>query len=111
MMSPDLPWMRALEGICLVKLGHRREAYAILADLERLREREYVDAYYMAVFRDQLGQRTGALVELERSYEENSASLYGIRVDPKMDPFLGEPRFRRICAALEAEGQPVPRPR
>jgi DNA-binding winged helix-turn-helix (wHTH) protein/tetratricopeptide (TPR) repeat protein len=111
LMSPDLPWMRALEGTCLAKMGRRREACAILADLERLREREYVDAYYMAVFREQLGQRPGALVELERAYSENSGSLYALRVDPKMDPFLAEPRFRRICAALEAEGQPAPHPR
>ena len=110
-MSPDLPWMRALEGICLVKIDRRTEAMAILADLEALRRTEYVDAYFMAVFRDVLGEREPALLELERVYQENSAWLYSLRVDPKMDVFAGEPRFQRICAALEAEGQPAPKRR
>jgi DNA-binding winged helix-turn-helix (wHTH) protein len=108
-MSPDLPWMRALEGICLVKMDRQPEASAILADLDALRRTEYVDAYFMAVFRAVLGDREQGLVELQRAHEENSAWLYSLRVDPKMDVFAGEPRFEQICAALEAEGQPAPR--
>ncbi len=107
-MSPDLPWMRALEGICLAKMGRRTEAFAILEALEALRQHEYVDAFLMAPFRDVLGRRDEALLELERAFEENSALLYSLRVDPKMDSLMGEPRFQRICAALEAEGQPAP---
>jgi tetratricopeptide (TPR) repeat protein len=107
-MSPDLPWMRALEGICLVKMGRRQEAGSILEALETLRQAEYVDAFFMAAFQDALGERHKALLEIERAFEENSASLYSLRVDPKMDPLIGEPRFQQICAALEAEGQPAP---
>jgi DNA-binding winged helix-turn-helix (wHTH) protein len=108
MMSPDLPWMRALEGICLVKMGRQADACAILNALESLRQEEYVDAFFLAAFREVLGERETALLELERAYEENSASLYSLRVDPKMDSLAGEPRFEQICAALQAEGQPAP---
>jgi tetratricopeptide (TPR) repeat protein len=84
-MSPDLTWMRAHEGTCLAKLGRRDEALAILDAIEHIRRSEYVDAYYMAVFREALGQRDAAIDELSRTYRDNSVWLFSIDVDPKMD--------------------------
>ena len=43
-MSGDLPWMRALEGTCLAKLGRTADARAILDELEHRRETDYADA-------------------------------------------------------------------
>ena len=59
-MSLNLPWTRALEATCLAKMRRREEARRILDALEHLRRTEYVDAYYMAMLRDALGQRTEA---------------------------------------------------
>jgi tetratricopeptide (TPR) repeat protein len=95
-MSPDLPWMRALEGTCLVKMDRMGEATAIFEELEELRRAEYVDALHMAVFRDALGHREQALRELERAHDEHSAFMYSMNVDPKMHPFRGEARFARV---------------
>lgn len=92
-MSPDLPFLRALEGTCLVKKGRAREAGAILEQLEELRASEYVDAYFMAMLRHELGQRDGAFTELERAVDENAAPLYALDVDPKADRFRSDPRF------------------
>jgi hypothetical protein len=64
--------------------------------LDALRRTEYVDAYYMAMLRDALGQRGEAFVELERAYHENSAPLYSIEVDPKMDALRADARFARL---------------
>jgi tetratricopeptide (TPR) repeat protein len=99
-MSSDLPWMRALEGTCLAKLGRTTEANAILDELEHRRETDYADALYMAVLRNALGQQAEALKEIERAVDENSAFLYSIDVDPKMDVFRGDRRFSRIREAL-----------
>jgi DNA-binding winged helix-turn-helix (wHTH) protein/tetratricopeptide (TPR) repeat protein len=84
-MSPDLPWLRALEGACQAQLGRQRDARAILQGLEALRRTEYVDAYYMAIFRLALGERDQAMAELERAAAENSAWLYARHVDPHLD--------------------------
>ena len=59
---------------------------------------ECVDAYYMAVFRSALGQPREALAELERAHAENSASLYMLDVDPKLDALRTEPSSA-VCAA------------
>ena len=84
-ISPDLPWLRALEGACQARMGRQREARAILEGLEALRRSEYVDAYHMAVFRVALGQPAQALAELERASAERSAWLYSRHVDPQLD--------------------------
>jgi DNA-binding winged helix-turn-helix (wHTH) protein len=95
-MSLNLPWTRALEATCLAKMARGDEAQRILADLEQLRRTEYVDAYYMAMLRDALGQRSEAIAELERAHHENSAFLYSIEIDPKMESLRGDSRFARI---------------
>jgi DNA-binding winged helix-turn-helix (wHTH) protein len=103
-MSGDLPWMRALEGTCLVKLGRTSEAHAILDELEHRRESEYADALYMAALQDALGLRSEAFGELERAVDENSGFLYSIEVDPRFDTFRDDPRFRRV---RDAAGEPM----
>jgi len=99
-MSRDLTWMRANEGTCLAKLGRRDEALAILDSIEHTRRSEYVDPYYMTIFRNALGQRDAAYGELARTYEDNSVWLFSIDVDPRMDPLRADPRFERLHAQL-----------
>jgi tetratricopeptide (TPR) repeat protein len=99
-ISPDILWLRALEARCAAKLGRREEALRIWEELEHIRLAEYVDAYHMALLADTLGKREAALEELERAAEENSATLYMIDVDPKMDQLRNEPRFLRLRNAL-----------
>jgi DNA-binding winged helix-turn-helix (wHTH) protein/tetratricopeptide (TPR) repeat protein len=92
----DLPWTRALEGVCLVKLHREDEAGAMLSLLEKRRQSEHVDAYSMMVLRHALGQTDEAFVELERAIEERSVWLYALDVDPKADALRSDPRFARL---------------
>jgi tetratricopeptide (TPR) repeat protein len=100
LMSPDLAWLRGLEGACLAQMGRVREAWAILEELEHIRGSEYVDAYFLAILRAALGQHDLAFAELERAYEESSARLWTFHADPKLDYFRGDARYARICAEL-----------
>ncbi len=92
-MSPDLPWLRALEAACLANSGRARQAAKILEDLNQIRNATYVDAYYMALLLDALGNRDEAFRELERAVEENSTMLYILDVDPKLDSLREDARF------------------
>jgi len=93
---PDLPWLRALEAICLATSERRTEASEILRQLEGLRTKDYVDAYFQALLLHSLGRKDEAFRELERACEENSAALFVIDVDPRADPLRSDPRFGRI---------------
>ena len=101
-MCPDLPWLRALEGMCLAAMGLKSRALPILEGLEQLRRTEYVDAYYMAVFRSALGQREQAFEELERARAENAAPLFAMNVDPKLDSLRNDRRVAALSASLYA---------
>jgi tetratricopeptide (TPR) repeat protein len=93
---PDVAWLGALEAACLARNGRQSEARKILEDLDRRRETEYVDAYYMTLLLEALGEREEAFKELERAVEENSATLYILDVDPQMDSLRGDPRFTAL---------------
>lgn len=98
----DVPWLRALEGGCLARMGRRQEAQAILDELDARRGTDYVDSYAMAVCRASLGDPTGAFAELDRAVDENCVSLYAIDVDPKADRFRADRRWVRLRTRLHA---------
>jgi DNA-binding winged helix-turn-helix (wHTH) protein/Flp pilus assembly protein TadD len=99
-MSPDLPWLGALEATCLAKNGRESEASKILEELNQIRAATYVDAYYMALLLDALGNRDAAFQELERAAEENSTMLYILDVDPKLDSLREDSRFLPLRNSL-----------
>jgi tetratricopeptide (TPR) repeat protein len=107
-LSPDVLWLRALEGSCQALLGRRRDARAMLEGLEAIRKSQYVDPYYMSVFRSALGHPHDALTELERAFTENSAWLYALDVDPQLDGLRTQAGFRRLRQRLRRH---VARPR
>jgi tetratricopeptide (TPR) repeat protein len=101
-ISPDVPWLRALEASCQAALGRRGDAQAMLEGLEALRRSEYVDAYYMAILRLALGQSREALTELDRACAENSGRIHSLGVDPRFDALRSAPAFQRMQRRREA---------
>jgi hypothetical protein len=95
-VTQGLPWMRALEGTCLVKLGRRSDARAVLNELLARRHTDYIDSYAMARLRQALGEVDDAFVELARAIDESVGGLYAIRFDPLLDGFRSDRRFTRL---------------
>ena len=96
LMSAGTPWIRALEARFLAKHGAPGDAREILKDLIRIRRTEYIDAYYLALLWEALGERDEAFRELDRAYEENSVMLQLHHVDPKADSLRSDPRYARF---------------
>ena len=92
-MCPDLHWLRVMEGVSLAQLGRKREASEALEEMQQMRETDYVDAYFVALLYHALGRTEGAFRELERAVEENSATLFLLDVDPRVDVLRKDPRF------------------
>jgi DNA-binding winged helix-turn-helix (wHTH) protein/thioredoxin-like negative regulator of GroEL len=113
-VSSGPAWIRALEARCLAKLRRPDEAWEIMQALQGIRETEYVDAYHLALLWEALGDRDEAFDELERAFDENSATLCFLDVDPKVDSLRSDPRFpslrnRVFGGAYAAPQAQVPR--
>jgi hypothetical protein len=72
----------------------------MLAKLGELRRTTYVSAYDFATIHAWLGEIAPALDWLERAYEERTHRMAFLRVDPRLDPLRGEPRFAELMGRM-----------
>jgi len=95
-LSPDLHLLRPLEAACLARNGQREKAIELREEIEEIRSRDYVDAYYVALLCDALEMPDRAFQEFERAFDENSISLCLVGVDPKMDSLRRDQRYASL---------------
>ena len=67
-------------------MGRRTGAIEVLAELTRISERAYVDGYHFATVHLALGDHEKAIDALEQAFDEHSASVGFLKVDPALDP-------------------------
>jgi len=73
--------------------GRRDEALAVLEELKRRRDRQYVSPWGLASIYARLGESGSALEWLERAYDEHDSTLVWLKVHPRFDALRSEPRF------------------
>jgi TolB-like protein/DNA-binding winged helix-turn-helix (wHTH) protein/Tfp pilus assembly protein PilF len=76
--------------------GHPGQARKIFQELEERARREFVPVYNLAIIEIALGNKEGAILELQRAYDERDWALMVLDVEPRLDPLRGEPRFQEI---------------
>jgi tetratricopeptide (TPR) repeat protein len=80
--------------------GRTAEAAARLDELLAMREERYVSGYDIAVACTGLGRHDDALTWLERGYAERTHWMALLKVDPRLDPLRGDPRFAAVLARM-----------
>ena len=86
--------LRGIRGYTYAICGRRAEALAQLKDFDvKARRGEYVSHYARAVIHAGLGDKGGALRELESAYEERAWPMFLLAVDPAFDDLRDNPRF------------------
>ena len=68
----------------------------MLAELEELSESRYVSPYGIAIVYVGLEDNEQALSWLQRAYDEHNTELTFLKVDPRLDPLRGDPRFQTL---------------
>ena len=76
--------------------GQRDEALQILEQLHELSKHSYVMAYWMVLIHAGLKQKDEAFRWLETAWQERSAMLAWVRVDPRLDCLRSDPRFHDL---------------
>jgi serine/threonine-protein kinase len=95
-----VPILLAMLGHTRAIAGQRREAELILTMLAEQAKTRYISPYDIAVIHAGLGDRAAALAKLREAYEDRSAWLVFIDVDPRLDSLREEPAFRELESRL-----------
>jgi hypothetical protein len=80
--------------------GQRAEAEMILSMLGEQAKTRYISPYDIAVIHAGLGDRAAALAKLHEAYEDRSAWMVFIDVDPRLDVLRDEPELKALAARL-----------
>lgn len=80
--------------------GRRREAAAVLAELEGKRVRKYVSSFEFALIHAGLGEQEESVSAMEQAYQERSDMLVYLGVDPRLDPLRRDPRFKQLLQRI-----------
>jgi TolB-like protein/Flp pilus assembly protein TadD len=92
-LNVSAPGGRSLLGVTLALAGRTAEARAELAYRIESASTKYVSAYDIASIHAALGDTDQAFAWLDRAFEERSALLHSLRIDPVMDAIRGDPRY------------------
>ncbi|MEO8380827.1 MAG: protein kinase [Acidobacteriota bacterium] len=80
--------------------GQRREALALLEELQVERQQRYISPYDIAIVHTGLGDIPAALAQLRAAVEDRSAWMVFLNVDPRLDSLRDEPAFRELALQL-----------
>jgi len=96
-----VPILLAMLGHTRAIAGHRAEAEMILSMLAEQARTRYISPYDIAMIYAGLGDKAAALAKLNEAYEDRSAWLVFVNVDPRLDGLRGEGEFRELAARLD----------
>jgi len=87
-------------GSVYVRSGRREEAKSILNNLKEREKEEGISPFYSALLNAALGNMEPALDALNQSYNEHFGLFVYINVEPLLDPFRSEPRFKQLLKKM-----------
>jgi len=95
-LSPDLSYATAGVAHVLALTGRRREAEAIVAELEALARHRYVTPVAFCIAHLGLRNADQVFYWLERAYQDRRGWLTYLKVDPIFDAVRDDPRFAAL---------------
>lgn len=99
-LSPPSPRIQGALGRTLAKTGKTRQAHKILDELAKQSKHRYVSPFEMAAIHLALEQLDQGFRWLAKAFNDHCFELLAIKVDPKFDSVIEEPRFLNLFAKL-----------
>ncbi|MGA2590546.1 MAG: tetratricopeptide repeat protein [Bryobacteraceae bacterium] len=99
--QPALPTTLGALGETYARAGRIGEARDMLAQWNSCAARQYVPPASCAPIYAALGEWDAVLARLEQAYEDHSAWLIFLGVDPLYDPIRSDPRFQSLLSRMQ----------
>ena len=93
LVADGLGWVYAVSG-------RRADALKIAKGVEELSSHAYVDFYQLATIYAGLGEKDEAFRMLEKGYEERSAGMLYLAIDPFWDGMRSDPRYADLLRRI-----------
>jgi len=90
----------ALLGHAYGRAGRRAEALAVIQELEKASRTRFVSAAYLTLVYLGLRDWEKFFEWFERSYQERSAFMIRLKVEPMLDPVRSDPRFQAFLRRM-----------
>jgi DNA-binding winged helix-turn-helix (wHTH) protein/tetratricopeptide (TPR) repeat protein len=87
-------------GFVYAHAGHRANALAEVARIERIGAEGFGVGYDIAIIQAALGDLPAACAALERTLSDHSLVVMWMRTDPRMDPMRGQPCYAEVAKRL-----------
>ena len=100
-LSGGAPVFIAGLGGTYAAAGYKPEVLRIMRQLQELSKSQYVMSYWIALLHTSPEERDVAFRWLEKAYEERSATLVLIKVDPRLDFLRSDPRFDDLLRRMK----------
>jgi len=94
------PQLIAALGHAYALAGERDKALKALAELREMAKRRYISPYLSAVVYVGLGDKEQAFTWLDKAYQDRSAPLLWLKVEPLFDPLRDDPRFQDLLRRI-----------
>ncbi len=95
------PEILALLGRTYAETGRKGEALALLQQLQRMGDRQYVRSYLYTILYIGLRDNQKAIDYLDKAgTDDETPDTTWLKVDPLFDPLRSEPRFQNMVARL-----------
>jgi adenylate cyclase len=94
------PSFRAFQAYGLAAAGQEAQARRVLEDLRSEGQASYVRAEFLAAAYGMLGDRDEAFRQLDRAFEQRSAGLIYLHLDPLYDSLRDDPRFDALVEKI-----------
>jgi len=99
-LSPPSPRILGALGRTFAIAGKKDEALRILRELRSLAKKRYISPFELALIHFALDQVDRGFEWLAKAYEDRCFELMSIRVDPRFDSVVDDPRFTKLFKKL-----------
>jgi TolB-like protein/Tfp pilus assembly protein PilF len=80
--------------------GRRKEALNLLKELSDLARTRYVSPFAFALVYTGMGKKDQAFAWLDKAYQERSAALPFVKINPRLAPLRSDPHFHNLLLRL-----------